>query len=125
MRLISATALALVLSVTTSDAASFNCGKYQCRIHGIKNCGSLALALEWAKKFTRVNQPAPGIVVVQTRKGRALGGGRGGHVSKIVSVTSPCRAIVQDNRGRYERDICKNRVALVAPSSGFGLAAAE
>lgn len=107
---------ALALLVTTqANAASYTCGKTMCRMFGIAKCGSLALALEWAKTFPRVAQPAPSVVVVQRRKGRALGGGPGGHVSRIVSVTGPCRAIVQDNRGRYERDICRNRVALVSP----------
>jgi hypothetical protein len=31
-------------------------------------------------------------------------------------VTGPCTAIVQDNRGRYERDVCRNLVAYVLPS---------
>lgn len=110
------TGLTLALTVSSADAASFNCGKWMCRHVGVANCGSLALALEWARKFQRVAHPAPGLILVQRRKGRALGGGPGGHVSKIVSVTGNCRAIVRDNRGQYERDICKNRVALVSPS---------
>jgi hypothetical protein len=115
MRLATSTAIALLLSVTTADAASFNCGRFMCKTFGIKNCGSLALALEWPKKFTRVSHPAPGLVVVQRRNGRALGGGPGGHVAKIVSLTdNPCRAVVRDNRGQYLRDICKNRVAFVS-----------
>lgn len=116
IRLVTVTALGLVLSFSTADAASFNCGRYQCRIHGIKNCGSLALALEWARKFTRVNRPAPGVVLVQTRKGMdASGKRRGGHVSKVVALTDkPCRVVVVDNRGRYERDHCRNFVAFVS-----------
>jgi hypothetical protein len=111
---LSVTALALVLSATNVDAASFNCGRWMCKRVGIANCGSLALALEWARKFPRTSA-RPGAVLVQTRKGRALGGSRGGHVSKVVALTDkPCRVIVQDNRGRYERDHCRNFVAFVS-----------
>jgi hypothetical protein len=109
------TALALVLSATNVDAASFNCGRWMCKRVGIANCGSLALALEWSRKFTRVAAPAPGVVVVQRRSGRALGGGPGGHVSRVVRLTdNPCKAIVEDNRGVRPRDICSRRVALVS-----------
>jgi hypothetical protein len=52
---------------------------------------------------------------VQRRRGRALGGGPGGHVSRIVSLISQCRAIVTDEKGTYERDICRNLVAYVKP----------
>lgn len=115
-RLATATALALIVSVTSADAASFNCGRFMCKTFGIKNCGSLALALQWAKKFPHVHAPAPGTVLVQTRKGRALGGSQGGHVSRVVALTDKsCRVIVQDNRGRYERDHCRNFVAFVSP----------
>jgi hypothetical protein len=71
------------------------------------------LALAWADLPHA--QPAPEVVVVQRRHGRALGGGPGGHVSRIVSVISQCRAIVIDEKGQYERDICKNLVAYVRP----------
>ena len=119
-RLITISAFVAALTLSTgAEAASFNCGRWLCSHFGIAKCGSLALALQWAKKFPHT-MAQPNAVVVQRRKGRALGGGPGGHVSKIVSLTSnPCRAIVVDNRGRYERDICKNRVALVAPSRAW------
>lgn len=89
----------------------FKCGYVQ-RIHfGLP--AKFNLALNWA---TLPHTSArPGAVVVQRRKGRALGGGPGGHVSRIVNVTGQCRAIVTDNRGTYERDICKNLVAYVQP----------
>lgn len=57
----------------------------------------------------------PGAVVVQHRHGRALGGGPGGHVSRIESMVGQCRAIVTDEKGTYERDICSRLAAYVQP----------
>lgn len=37
------------------------------------------------------------------------------HVEGLVRVSGHCRAIVTDNRGTYERDICRNLVAYVLP----------
>jgi len=106
--------LALILLATPASAASFNCGRYMSKVFGLAK--PVALALEWARRFPHTSA-RPGAVVVQSRKGRALGGGPGGHVSKIVSIVGPCRAIVNDNRGTYERDICTRLVAYVSPSS--------
>lgn len=103
--------VALFLLTPTAEAASYNCGRYMSKVFGLKK--PIALALAWAK-FPRTSA-RPGAVVVQTRKGRALGGGPGGHVSKIISLVGPCRAIVNDNRGTYERDICTRLVAYVIP----------
>jgi hypothetical protein len=72
-----------------------------------------ALALNWAA--LPHTHPHPGAVVVQRRAGRALGGGPGGHVSRIVQNISQCVAIVADEKGTYKRDICKNLVAYVQP----------
>lgn len=102
---------AIVLITHSAEARGFNCGRYMSHLFGIK---SRLLALSWAS-FPHT-YAHPGAVVVQRRKGRALGGGPGGHVSKIVSVISECRAVVQDNRGTYERDICRNLVAYVIPN---------
>ena len=89
----------------------FNCGRTQAAYFGLGP--AFALALHWASlPHTSAH---PGAVVVQRRAGRALGGGPGGHVSRIVSVQSTCRAIVTDNSGTYSRDICRNLVAYVAP----------
>lgn len=72
-----------------------------------------ALALAWdGLPHTNAH---PGAVVVQRRKGRALGGGPGGHVSRIVQNISQCVALVADEKGTYKRDICKNLVAYVQP----------
>ncbi len=128
------TALAATLAVATSLPASagywnfsaqahrahhwhrhsghgFNCGRTQAAYFGLGP--AFALALHWAS-LPHTNAH-PGAVVVQRRSGRALGGGPGGHVSRIVSVQSHCRAIVTDNSGTYSRDICRNLVAYVAP----------
>jgi hypothetical protein len=114
------TASLAVVMTTPVEAASFTCGKVMCRLVGVQNCGSLALALEWARKFPRTSAQ-PGAVVVQRRKGMDASGKRqGGHVSKIVQITKPCRAIVIDNRGApYERNICKSLVAYVSPARAW------
>ena len=106
-------ALALILAASPASAR-FDCGRTQCAHFGIHHCGPLALALEWAHRFPHTSAH-PGAVVVQRRKGRALGGGPGGHVSRIVSLRGECRAIVADDRGHYERDICSRLVAYVEP----------
>lgn len=91
----------------------FSCGLYMRQQFGGRYGSSFNLALSWAG-LPRTS-PTPGAVVVQRRKGRALGGGPGGHVSKIVSVIDACHAIVHDNRGTYRRNICKNLAAYVRP----------
>lgn len=105
-------ALAAFLVMGSCAQAAYDCGRYMRHRHGIKDpCFNLALC--WAKlPHTTAH---PGAIVVQTRKGRALGGGPGGHVSEIVRPTGHCRAIVRDNRGTYERDICSRLVAYVSP----------
>jgi hypothetical protein len=90
---------------------SFNCGRTQAAHFGLS--AAFNLALHWA--ILPHTSAHPGAVVVQRRAGRALGGGPGGHVSRIVSIQSHCRAIVTDNVGTYSRDICRNLVAYVSP----------
>ena len=89
----------------------FICGLTQRLYFGLPE--RFNLALEWAR-LPHV-APQPGAVVVQRRAGRALGGGPGGHVSRIVSLDGECRATVTDDRGTYQRDICRNLVAYVKP----------
>ncbi len=106
--------LALVSVVIFSTVAEAR-GRLICGITQAKYFGKgSARALDWAKDFPHVHAQ-PGAVVVQTRKGRALGGGQGGHVSRIVQLTGSCRAIVADEKGQYERDICSRLVAYVLP----------
>ena len=107
-------ALTCALLITSTNAeARMDCGRTQRAYFHIAD-RSLNLALEWARKFRHV-AAQPGAVVVQRRHGRALGGGPGGHVSRIVRNTGHCRAVVSDNAGTYERDICRNLVAYVMP----------
>lgn len=133
MRLIAAAILLLALIFPQSSQASWirspgffpqhsghalgpkpraSCGWYMRGQFGGRYGKEFNRAMAWAE-LPRV-APRPGAVVVQTRKGKGCGG-QCGHVSKIKQVLSACRAVVQDNRGTYERDICKNRVAVVQP----------
>lgn len=95
------------------------CGAIQMRHFGITD-RRYKLAKAWLD-FRRA-AAAPGMVVVQSRKGRDSAGRPGGHVARIVQLTGPCRAIVSDEKGQYERDICKRRLAIVDPSSRASLA---
>jgi hypothetical protein len=90
----------------------FTCGVTMMRITGQRD-PRLALARSWLK-FPRTSA-GPGAIVVQSRPGRALGGGPGGHVSKILELRGSCRALVRDNRGTYERDICRRLLGYVRP----------
>jgi hypothetical protein len=67
---------------------------------------TLNLAQAWLRKFPRTSASA-GAVVVWTR------GGNRGHVAKLVRLTGPCRGIVHDNAGTYERNICRNVLGYV------------
>jgi len=98
-----------------SHRAHYICGVTQARFFGLPE-SQFALALNWAS-LPHTDAHA-GAVVVQRRSGHALGGGPGGHVSRIVEVTGQCRAVVTDNTGTYSRDICRNLVAYVQPTRG-------
>lgn len=104
--------IAILLCTTTVANAKYDCGRVQARYFG-KPVNQWALALKWAT--LPHTYPRPDAVVVQRRNGRALGGGPGGHVSRIVSVIDECHAVVADEKGTYPRDICKGRVAVVDP----------
>lgn len=106
--------LAAILLATTATVANarFDCGRVQAAYFGLPT-SKFALALNWAT-LPRTT-PHPGAVVVQRRAGKAIGGSAGGHVSRIESVIDHCRAIVTDEKGTYERNICKALVAVVDP----------
>lgn len=89
-----------------------SCGWYMRKVFGGRYGPAFNLARSWAS--LPKTSLRPGAVVVSKRKGRC-GNGWCGHVVKVVRVISACRAIVHDNRGTYERDICRNRVAVVQP----------
>ncbi len=80
------------------------CGWYLRRKLGHSDAG-LNLAQNWLR-FPRTSAHA-GAVVIWTR------GGREGHVAQIVQVTGNCRAIVTDNRGTYQRDLCRGVLGYV------------
>lgn len=117
--------IGLVLALTTvlfvafcSQAQArprgFTCGVYMASLFpGVASKIYAPLARNWAQLPRTSVQP--GAVVVSSRKGRALGGGPGGHVVKVVQPLDNCTAVVQDNRGTYKRNICKNRIAVVDP----------
>lgn len=73
---------------------------------------NLKQAIEWKRAFPRT-AAAPGVVVYQH------GGGPTGHVSRIVSLISRCRANVSDDAGQYERNIC-TRGAVYLDANGNG-----
>lgn len=114
--LIAATIMLLLLPVSAQARQrhrhhGYICGLTQARYFHLP--ARYALALNYAD--LPHTDPHPGAVVVQRRKGRALGGGPGGHVSRIVENISQCVARVTDEKGTYTRDICKNLVAYVQP----------
>lgn len=84
------------------------CGWYMGKVTGHTR-RSLWLAQNWAREFPRTS-PRPGAVVVWNR------GGSRGHVAQIVEMSSQnrCRATVHDNRGTYQRDICRGVMAYVS-----------
>lgn len=112
------TIFAVGLSIAPAHAAHrggsvgrYNCGATQRAFFGLGP--EFNLALHWAV-LPHVGAE-PGAVVVQRRAGHALGGGPGGHVSRIVTVLNQCTAVVTDNSGTYTRNICSNTVAIVRP----------
>jgi len=109
-----AVAVALILASATPSFARFDCGRVQRAYFHIRD-RAFNLALHWA--VLPHTYAHPGAVVVQTRRGRALGGSPGGHVSRIISITGSCTAIVADEKGQYNRNICRNLVAYVDPTA--------
>ena len=115
------TSLALVLTLcaisTTADARPRSrgliCGAVQMAHFGITN-SKYRLAKAWTD-FRRVSAQV-GAVVVSYRSGKDSAGNPGGHVARIVALTNdPCKAVVADPRGQYQRNICKNQIAIVMP----------
>lgn len=111
-----AAALAALLATVTIASARFDCGRVA-RHHYNLPPDPYNRALAWADNLPHTSA-APEMVVVQTRPGRDSAGGPGGHVSRIVRLTGTCSAIVVDEKGSYERDICARLVAYVDPNGG-------
>jgi hypothetical protein len=89
-----------------------SCGWHMRKVFGGRYGPEFNRAYAWAR-LPRTSL-SPGAVVVSSRRGRGCGGPCG-HVVKVVRVIDACRAIVTDNRGTYERNTCRNRVAVVRP----------
>ena len=70
------------------------------------------LAKNWARLLPHTTAHA-GAVVVQYRNGRDSAGNPGAHVSRIIAMRGNCHALVADEKGQYERDICKRLIAYV------------
>lgn len=88
------------------------CGSTQTRHFNLPrnfNGHNLWRAVEWTRAFPHTTAH-PGAVMYQH------GGGPSGHVSRIVSVTGPCTAIVADEKGQYERNTCKRGAVFVDPN---------
>ena len=78
------------------------CGSTQTRYFGLPrqyNGHNLWMAVEWPRTFPATT-PHAGAVMYQH------GGGPTGHVSRITSYSGGCTAMVTDERGTYERNIC-------------------
>ena len=87
------------------------CGSTQANYFGLPRVYkgfNLWRAVEWKRAFPRTTAHA-GAVMYQH------GGGPSGHVSRIVEVTGKCRAIVADDAGRYERNLCIRGAIFVDP----------
>lgn len=104
-----AAAIAVLLITTITADAKLICGLVQMAHYGIHD-RSFALARHWLV-FPRTT-PHPGAVVVFSRGHD----GRSGHVARIVSVHDRCSATVTDEKGTYERDICRRQLGVVDPN---------
>ena len=110
-----------LLAVTSAEArGGLICGLTQMKYFGIKD-QKYRLARNWLR-FPKTNLH-PGAVVVQWRNGRDSAGRQGAHVSRVVSVNGQCRATVSDEKGTYERDVCRRRIAVVDPHGNRAFAA--
>lgn len=94
----------------TPPPHGYRCGWTMRQITGIRD-QAFNLALHWL--VLPHTSPHPGAVVVFHRRGKALGGGAGGHVAQIVQMQGHCRALVRDDKGTYSRDICSRLAGYV------------
>lgn len=119
------TTLALIAMISVADARPRHarvshgacdgihrcvCGSTQTRHFGLPRIvrgHNLWQAAAWPKAFARTSA-RPGVVMYQR------GGGPTGHVSRIVELRGACRALVADERGQYEQNICSRGAIFVA-----------
>lgn len=95
------------------------CGSTQTRHFGLPrvyNGHNLWRAVEWKRAFPRTSA-RPGVIVYQH------GGGPSGHVSRIDSMLTVCKAIVTDEKGTYERNICARGAIYLDPSGAHTFSA--
>ena len=86
------------------------CGSTQAHHFGLPRIfkgHNLWQASEWLRAFPRTTAHA-GVVMYQR------GGGPTGHVSRLVSEPVGCKAMVADDAGRYERNICQRGARFVS-----------
>lgn len=114
LALLSTVVAVVLVGASTAESAALVCGAVQMRYFGMHD-KNFRLAKNWARLLPHTTAHE-GAVVVQSRRGRDSAGNPGGHVSRIVSMRGSCRAIVADEKGQYERDICKRLIAYVDPN---------
>lgn len=109
-------ALAATTLVVTSipSEARFDCGRTVKHLTH-SSCGS-NLARAWAVACPHTYLHA-GAVVVTSRSGMdSSGRHHGGHVVLVIRTIDACNAVVRDEKGTYERDVCRNQIAIVEPN---------
>ena len=108
-----ALAAAILIVTSLSASARYDCGRTVLALTH-SSCGS-NLARAWASNCPHTYAHR-GAVVVFTRRGMdSSGHHRGGHVALLESDPVDCIAKVHDEKGVYERDICRNQIAVVTP----------
>jgi len=118
LRIVLAALIALT-TVTVAEARGrcdgihgCRCGRTQAEHYNLPrnfNGFNLWQAVDWKRAFPQTTMHA-GAVMYQH------GGGRTGHVSRIVQPTGSCSAIVADEKGQYERNTCIRGAVFVDPN---------
>lgn len=118
MSLVLATALAFASAVEARGRCDgvhgCTCGVTAARNAGVAvnyNGYNLKQAVQWTRAFPRTSA-APGTVLYQRT------GGPTGHVAVVTAVLDQCTVTVKDERGQYDRDICRRHTTFVDPHGG-------
>lgn len=122
MRRIAILLIALLLPTLDAEARGRCDGIHRCRCGSTQtayynlprnyNGYNLWQAVDWVKAFPHTTARS-GVVGYQRT------GGRTGHVFRVASVISDCKVMATDEKGTYERDICRHRTTFVDPT-GMG-----